>query len=543
MYLKSSFLLIFLFLTRAASAQTSEETAWFEQLTPEWKRELQFSMERIIGNPSQYRPATAAEVAWITTWKGFFFSNFSPVGDLEPISRFRDLERLNINNLPVSNLAPLKGLNLYQVSLNFTKVENLDALSGMTNLEKLDLAGTNIKSLKPLYACTHLQALDVRGTPLTEKDLAELQRKLPDCAIWYKTEPKPLALPAAELAQNRAWWNGISAAWQQTFRNELSLIHPEPTDAALHEIGQLKRLRLVKIELPTKEILDFTDLKPIEKLQNLQELIVNGTGIKSLDPLKNTPKLTHLECRQTAILAVSALANCPNLLYLDALDTDIESIEPLTNAKKLTHLNIAGTKVNNLAAITGKNLEYLNINGTSISDLTPLTGMGDLYTLEASHCNISSIEPLRSDSLLQSLNIRNTKVSSIKGLNKMKYLQKLSISETPISDIGALGGLKYLLTLRMNKTKVASLQALANSKSLLELEFSETPIDDLQPLSYLKNLEKISFAPNKVKSLIPLFQLENLQKLVFCKQSFTNDEIREAKRALIQASVTAIECP
>ncbi len=536
------FFLLFLTMQNTIFAQTADETAWFNSLSPEWKRELQFSMERIIGNPSQYRPLSDKEVSWISDWKGFFFSNYSPIDDLKPIARLKNLERLNINNMPVTDITAIKSLNLYQLSLNFTKVESLEGLENMSNLEKLDLAGTNVKSLKPLYNCKNLEALDVRGTPLQEKDLVELQKRLPECVIWFKADPKPVSLPEATIQSNRSWWNGLSPVWKQTFRNELSLIHPEPTNLALHELQKLKRLRLVKIEMPNGEILDFTDLQPLEKLLNLEELSISGTGVKSIETLVKLTKLTRFECRKTGITDISTLANCPKINYLDALDTDISSIDALTTLSKLTYVNIAGSKVSNLAALRGKDLEFLNINGTQVADLEAITGMGNLTNLEASHCNITSIEPLRSDSLLQSINIRNTKVSNIKVLNKMRYLQKVSISETPINDISALGASKYLLVLRMNKTKVANLQPLANSKSLLELEFSNTPIDDLQPLSYLKSLEKISFAPNKVKSLIPLFQLENLQKLVFCKQNFTNDEIREVKRSLMQADVTAIEC-
>ena len=215
------FTLLFLSVATNLVAQTPDETAWFEGLSPEWKLELQFSMERIIGNPSQYRSVSAKEVAWISDWKGFFFSNYSPISDLTPIARLKNVERLNMNNMPVKDISAIKTLNLYQLSLNFTKVESLAGLEGMTNLEKLDLAGTNVKSLKPLYTCKNLEALDVRGTPLQEKDLIDLQKQLPDCVIWYKTDPKPIAISSEEAQISR---RSISTAERErfSFRRNLS---------------------------------------------------------------------------------------------------------------------------------------------------------------------------------------------------------------------------------------------------------------------------------------------------------------------------------
>lgn len=525
-----------------STAQTADQQTWFDNLSPEWRKELRFSLDRIIGEVDKMREPQAKDVEWMEQWKGFFFSNYSPISDITPLKRLTQLERLNLNNMPVSSLEALRGINLYEISLNFTNVTDLTPLGGMSNLERVNFAGTHIKSLQPLYLCSHLEAIDCRGTQVSKAEIDALQKRLPDCKIWYKDEPKPHVFGANEAENNIKWWKSLSPAWQQTLRNELSLIHDSPTQAAIREMYQLKRLRLVKIQMPDGTLLDFDDLSPIAAMPLLSELILNGTSINSLEPLRQFPKLTHLECRETLVNDLSPIANCLDLKYLDALGSQIRSLEPLQKMKKVRHLNVAGTPLTSLNGTPTEVLNFLNINGTKVSDLAPLATAKGLVTLEASHIPIKSLQPLRDAIYLHSLNVRQTEISDLKVLSNKAGLMKLIISETNVSDLSPIGGLKELQVLRFNKSKVASLQPITNSQSIVELEFSDTPVKDLRPISFLKHLQKLVFVPNKVESLTPLFPIETLQKIVICKEHYTRDEIRALKQALLQADVSAIDC-
>jgi Leucine-rich repeat (LRR) protein len=525
-----------------ALAQTADEKAWFDGLTPEFRKELRFSLDRIIGEADKMREPTAKDVAWISDWKGFFFSNYSPISDLAPLKRLTQLERLTLNNMPITSLEALRGINLYEISINFTNVTDLTPLGGMSNLERINLAGTNVKSLQPLALCSHLEAIDCRGTQITKAEIDAFQKKMPDCKIWYKDEPKPYIFSASESQTNLKWWGGLSPAWQQTLRNELALLHDTPSQAAIREMYKLKRLRLQKIQMPDGNMLDFDDLSPISAMPDLSELTLNGTNINSLEPLKKFPKLTHLECRETPINDLSPIANCLDMKYLDILGTQVSSLEPLKNMKKMRHLNIAGTRVSNLAGIPTDVLNFLNMNGSKVTDLAPLSTAKGLVTLEISHIPIQSLQPLRDAVYLESINLRQTNVSDLKILSNKPRLMKIICSETPISDLSPIGSLKELQVLRFNKTKVASLQPITNSQSLVELEFSDTPVKDLKPIGFLKNVQKLVFVPNKVESLVPLFSMETLQKIVICKEHYTRDEIRALKQAILQADVSAIDC-
>jgi hypothetical protein len=527
---------------QGAMAQTAEQTAWFNGLSPEFRKELRFSLDRIIGEADKMREPTAKDAEWIAEWKGFFFSNFSPVSDLAPLKFMPQLERLTLNNMPIASLEALRGLNLYEVSINFTNVTDLTPLGGMSNLERVNLAGTNVKSLLPLALCTHLEAIDCRGTQVTKMDIAALQKQLPECKIWFNDSAKPYVFSTSESQNNLKWWGALSPAWQQTLRNELALIHDMPSQAAIRAMYELKRLRLQKIQMPDGNMLDFDDLSPIVAMPNLSELTINGTNIGSLEPLRKFPKLTHLECRETPIDDLTPIANCLDMKYLDVLGSRITSLEPLKNMKKMRHLNIAGTRVADLTGCPTDVLNFININATKISDLAPLATAKGLVTVEISHIPIKSLQPLRDAVYIESLNIRQTQVSDLKILANKPRLMKLIVSETDVADLAPISGLKELQILRFNKTKVSSLQAITNSQSLVELEFSDTPVKDLRPIGFLKNVQKLVFVPNKVESLVPLFSMETLQKIVICKEHYTRDEIRALKQAILQADVSAIDC-
>ncbi len=107
------------------------------------------------------------------------------------------------------------------------------------------------------------------------------------------------------------------------------------------------------------------DLRPIEKLTNLRELLLNGLSVTNIKPIK-------------------ALTN---LRLLSLRDTDVSDIEPIRNLKKLETLDIAQTKVAGLEPIRNlSNLQQLSLDGTKISDLEPLKGLVKLRNLDLRGC-------------------------------------------------------------------------------------------------------------------------------------------------------------
>lgn len=96
--------------------------------------------------------------------------------DLKPLSGITSLRRLSLYSTPVSDLAPLRGLQLTHLNAAQTRVADLTPLKGM-KLEHLDLRDTGVTDLSPLkgmpiaYLNINHTAIDdlapVVGMPLT----------------------------------------------------------------------------------------------------------------------------------------------------------------------------------------------------------------------------------------------------------------------------------------------------------------------------------------------------------------------------------------
>jgi hypothetical protein len=74
------------------------------------------------------------------------------------IAGLTDLQRLDLTNTQVSDLAPLAGLTaLRNLDLSETQVNDLTPLAGLTALQNLDLSRAQVRDLAPLAAHTTLQ--------------------------------------------------------------------------------------------------------------------------------------------------------------------------------------------------------------------------------------------------------------------------------------------------------------------------------------------------------------------------------------------------
>jgi internalin A len=79
--------------------------------------------------------------------------------------RLTALQNLDLNyTRVVSNLEALKGLTgLQRLDLSGTKVSNLEPLKGLTALKMLNLSGTQVSDLEPVYDLPNLRESTILG--------------------------------------------------------------------------------------------------------------------------------------------------------------------------------------------------------------------------------------------------------------------------------------------------------------------------------------------------------------------------------------------
>ena len=71
-----------------------------------------------------------------------------------------------------------------ELSLVGCGISDISVLSRCTSLKKLDLSDNPITDASPLYGLSSLRELYISGTSLTPDQIAELEAKLPDCAVY-----------------------------------------------------------------------------------------------------------------------------------------------------------------------------------------------------------------------------------------------------------------------------------------------------------------------------------------------------------------------
>ncbi|HLT37702.1 MAG TPA: hypothetical protein VK034_15520 [Enhygromyxa sp.] len=214
----------------------------------------------------------------------FFDLAYLPVDDLEPITRLRSTERLDLTGTradlqPLRNLSRLRALNLAQ-----TDLESLTPLSELGALEQLNLSNARV-DLTAIGQLTSLRELDLRaartaprGFEVREGDGLEL------ADLRTSTTLERLDLSQTKV---RDWWS-LSSLWtlrqldlSYTNFTELGLL--ERFDeleslslrrTAVAEIGTLTRLDALRVvDLRDCELVDDADVDRLASLRPGLEIL------------------------------------------------------------------------------------------------------------------------------------------------------------------------------------------------------------------------------------------------------------------------------
>ncbi len=96
------------------------------------------------------------------------------VEDISPLANLKKLEYLEIFNNAITDLSPLTGLTrLMDLNISYNMIEDYSPLYSMTSLKRLWLFNSR----------------DKRGAEVPPDVIENLQEKLPDCQIDYKSKP------------------------------------------------------------------------------------------------------------------------------------------------------------------------------------------------------------------------------------------------------------------------------------------------------------------------------------------------------------------
>jgi serine/threonine protein kinase/WD40 repeat protein/Leucine-rich repeat (LRR) protein len=391
------------------------------------------------------------------------------------------LTSLHCQDTMVSDLSPLRGLPLDELLCDNTQVSTLSPLAGMP-LASLMCYSTRISDLSPLkgmrlrsLACNYTRVSDL--SPLEGMPLLEFQ-----CQRSLVSDLSPLK--GASLTRivftPRNITKGLDVIRQM---NSLTTIGPYwGGEVPPAEFWKRYDAGYFGIANPTP-ITTFKDpafrqwMKDVAALAAQEQLQAVVRKLQQLNPGFDGQETHKIENGAVAEFAFST--------------DNVTDVSPLRALSGLQRLICRGSrpelgKISDLSPLAGLKLTHLDCGcDPSLADLSPLEEM-PLNELSFSCTGVSDLSPL-------------------KGMG----LRVLYFEATPVSDLSALAGMA-LTHVRCNDTGVSELLPL-KGMPLTSLSCGGSSVDDLSPLKDMP-LTYLDCGTTKVSDLSPLHgaPLQNL---------------------------------
>jgi internalin A len=247
---------------------------------------------------------------------------------------FKNLKRISVNVglfaekeeriWQLSDISALSGLtNLQRIELGNTKVTDLSPLSGLINLERLELNNTKIIDLSPLSGLINLKRIDINNTKITDLSPLSGLQKLEHIEFCATLVNQLSPLIGLKNLQN--------LSFNYTNINNLDVLK------------ELSSLQIIYAH-STK----IKDLRALTELRNLKELYIGKTQVIDLYPLKELTNLRILYIDRTPVKDISPLNGLINLITLNLSQTNVNNLNPLKDIANLFQINIAYSKVSDL---------------------------------------------------------------------------------------------------------------------------------------------------------------------------------------------------
>ena len=446
--------------------------------------------------------------------------NKTLVSDFNMLSALVSLKYLNLGGTQIANLAPLDSLtSLTELNASQTLVENVSPLSGLKNLAVLDLDSTQISYVKAFSTLESLRILHVNYTKIS--DLSALQGLRNIERIYCDQTQVNRALADAFMASKKGvlviydskdlkgWWDSLPIAWQKVLR-DAAKTGSVPTNEELAKITNLDSINVA-------DNTELKDIEPLQRLQKVQALNLNGTPISNLAPIQEHKRIKTLDISNTNVQDISIVQHFTALTVLKADRSKIKNLEPLLALRNLkwVYADDTGVKDSHVQEFLLRNSECHVVYKTD----TLLTWWNELpenwktvfKTQTPINAN-SRKEDLHRLVERETLQFKDAAVDELSTLGVFVRLKELNFSGTAVSDVSPLSNMASLRILNATNSPIRDLTPLSVLTSLEDLDISNTPVEDLRPLSDLQSLKSLNCSGTQVSSLTPLDNL-SLQTL------------------------------
>ena len=251
-----------------------------------------------------------------------------PSDDLTYLAQLPALEKLTLSNCGLSTIANLTtAQHLTCLDLSSNTLRNLEPLASMTGLTELYLQHNAVTSLADLASLVNLETLDVSYNSLTSLSQAASLEKL----SWLDVSHNSIAsLSGVEnlsrLSHLAADYNKLAdVSILKSCENltELSISNNSLTDiSALSALTKLQTLNFAKNAV--------TELPAWPSGSALYSIDGSNNQLESIDSLKNMSSLAYVYMDYNLLTSVDALANCSKLVMVNIFGNEVEDVSALT---------------------------------------------------------------------------------------------------------------------------------------------------------------------------------------------------------------------
>ncbi|MCX6306049.1 MAG: leucine-rich repeat domain-containing protein [Bacteroidetes bacterium] len=344
---------------------------------------------------------------------------------LSDVSFFFKSAKFNYSVQDVSVEAGQDGLTYFRVTAN-RNLRGLTLNSDSVNSNKVRYIEMNFDSVKQ-----QMKIVSVYTTKLNEKD------------------------------DMRNWWNGLSQDWKavlaadmklegsmpmasiDSFNDSVAMVGGQKTPIMGSEFYQFLNqiVHAGRVDLSGNKTI--VSVEPLNKLSDLKEVNISGTGVSDLMPMRNLNKMEILDISNTAVTTLEPLHYCIHINQLRMKGTAVSDLSVVPVFQSLNMLDISGTRVNTLDAVTDMTtIKDLRASHTSVKDIGPLASLVNLELLNISSTQVDNLDALKNLVTLRILLSDSTGIKSLAPLENLTALQRVYCNNTGITQKEALNFIK-----------------------------------------------------------------------------------------------------
>ncbi|WP_066497269.1 leucine-rich repeat domain-containing protein [Abyssisolibacter fermentans] len=377
--------------------------------------------------------------------------------DIHKVVTFKDplfekIVRKEINK-PVGDIYPLELLGIEYLDDDLLdeeeKINNIDGIQYMLNLEELYLNDNSISDISYLSGLTNLQ------------DLAMYNNKISDISALRDLEN----LELLNLENNKI--KDISCLKDLCKLDTLVLNN--------NNIDRLPRLSGISLlELGSNNI---KDISSIVNMYGLWYLDISNNQISDISWINSNIDLEIVDLSNNKIIELPSFENLTEIMELDLSNNKISDIETLGSLQYLEELKAANNNIDSIPVFSTDTLYELDLSSNNITDISNLSNLKSLMELNLSNNNIEDVTPLK-DMYLSWLFLDYNQIKNIDML-EFSELEKLTLSNNQVESINPnYIGANTIEILDISNNKIKKLDFLLKLNNLKNLIISGNPIED-----------------------------------------------------------------